>query len=79
MKNQCTRTHAKTDHLQRSQNCKKKKKKLKLDEKKIFNVIILQEYEKLIMELKYALYVIIITVNGGELFSLFQVIDRWSC
>lgn len=58
---------------------KKKKKKLKLDEKKIFNVIILQEYEKLIMELKYALYVIIITVNGGELFSLFQVIDRWSC
>lgn len=57
----------------------KKKKKLKLDEKKIFNVIILQEYEKLIMELKYALYVIIITVNGGELFSLFQVIDRWSC
>lgn len=57
----------------------KKKKKLKLDEKKFFNVIILQEYEKLIMELKYALYVIIITVNGGELFSLFQVIDRWSC
>lgn len=54
----------------------KKKKKLKLDEKKIFNVIILQEYEKLIMELNY---VIIITVNGGELFSLFQVIDRWSC
>lgn len=57
----------------------KKKKKIEVGRKKIFNVIILQEYEKLIMELKYALYVIIITVNGGELFSLFQVIDRWSC
>lgn len=58
----------KTDHLQRSQNCIKKKN-WKWEEKYSFvTVITLKELEKLITDFKHTFNVIIITVNGGELF-----------
>lgn len=58
----------KTDHLQRSRNCIKKKN-WKWEEKYSFVIVItLKELEKLITDFKHTFNVIIITVNGGELF-----------